>query len=68
MVLLGALVLAHAATPDAATYTIFNAPGAGTGSGQGTFSSSINKAGIITGYYRDSAAVAHGFVRKPAAR
>jgi len=47
--------------------TVFDAPGAGTGAGQGTFSAFspllINPHGAITGYYTDSAFVAHGFLR-----
>src|SRR5438094_690423 len=45
------------------TITAFDAPGAGTGSGQGTFAFSINPNGAITGYYVDSSYVSHGFVR-----
>ena len=41
----------------------FNAPGAGTGIGQGTFPISINTAGAIAGIYADASDVAHGFVR-----
>ena len=45
------------------TITAFDAPGAGAGSGQGTFAFSINPNGAITGYYVDSSDVSHGFVR-----
>ena len=38
----------------AATFTTFDVPGAGTGSGQGTLATSINPAGVITGYYLDA--------------
>jgi hypothetical protein len=41
----------------------FNAPGAGTGSGQGTEPLAINKSGAIAGFYLDSATVEHGFLR-----
>jgi len=41
----------------------FNAPGAGTGSGQGTLAISINLAGKITGLTRDANLVRHGFLR-----
>jgi hypothetical protein len=41
---------------------IFDAPGAGTGSGQGTTPTSINAAGTITGYYYDVGGAAHGFL------
>jgi hypothetical protein len=43
--------------------TEFDAPGAGTGSGQGTFALNINPAGVVTGYYIDSSNLDHGFVR-----
>jgi hypothetical protein len=58
----------HAATgvprPNAAgTFTTFDAPGAGTGTNQGTFPSSINPAGAITGIYCVPNFVCHGFLR-----
>ena len=44
--------------------TTFDAPGAGSGSGQGTVGSvSINTGGVIAGYYADSTMVEHGFIR-----
>src|SRR5260370_41456549 len=46
----------------------FDAPGAGTGSGQGTFTAStdgLNPAGAIAGYTLDASNVYHGFVRAP---
>jgi len=43
--------------------TTFDAPGTGTGSGQGTFPDGINDAGAITGYYIDNNDVLHGFLR-----
>ena len=43
--------------------TQFDAPGAGTGAGQGTSSVSNNPAGEVTGYYLDRSNVYHGFVR-----
>jgi hypothetical protein len=46
-----------------ATITILNAPGAGTGQFQGTFPTAISPARVITGYYLDTNAVYHGFVR-----
>jgi len=48
-----------------ATIITFNAPGAGTGSGQGTFPLAINPAGTITGFYADASNVYHGFLRAP---
>ncbi len=46
--------------PDGAIAT-FDAPGAGTGSGQGTFSGGINPAGTIPGIYLDDTNVYHGY-------
>ncbi len=45
--------------------TTFDAPGAGTQTGQGTGPTSINDSGLITGYYIDSGNLFHGFVRDP---
>jgi hypothetical protein len=45
--------------------TTFDVPGAGTGSGQGTFGVGITPAGIATGAYLDGSGVFHGFVRDP---
>lgn len=53
------------------TITGFNAPGAGTGAGQGTnFAglSGINTAGTITGPYVDSKGVFHGYIRSTAGK
>jgi hypothetical protein len=48
------------------TITTFDAPGAGTGSGQGTFPNGhINDTGTITGYDVDNNNVRHGFLRSP---
>lgn len=47
------------------TITEFDAPGAGTGPGQGTYPGGINPAGTGEGYYTDSSSVNHGFVRAP---
>src|SRR5439155_14500922 len=51
------------------TFTTFDAPGAGTGDGQGTFAPvfgfNINSQGTITGNYIDASNVSHGFVRAP---
>ena len=43
----------------------FDAPGAGTGAGQGTLTQGINALGITYGYYIDGGGVAHGFLRFP---
>ncbi len=48
---------------SAQTITSFDAPGAGTGAGQGTRAYSINPSGTITGFFTDSANSAHGYVR-----
>src|ERR1035438_5868225 len=58
---MGTLALSHSAV--AASIVKFDAPGAGTDSGQGTFGAAINSAGVVVGYYVDSNAVYHGFVR-----
>jgi len=50
--------------PDG-TITTFDAPHAGTLSGQGTVAENINPSGAIVGNYWDSRGVAHGFVRYP---
>jgi hypothetical protein len=55
-------VTANAAHPRIIT---FNAPGAGKGSGQGTFPVSVNPAGVIAGRYVDANNALHGFVRTP---
>ena len=58
----------HLAAQSASSeITIFDAPGAGTapGSGFGTFPTSINDGGSITGHYTDANNVNHGFLRTP---
>jgi hypothetical protein len=47
------------------TIKTFNAKGAGTGSGQGTYPWMNNQAGAITGYYYDANFLARGFLRAP---
>ena len=49
--------------PSNGSFTIFDAPGAGTAAGQGTRAYAINPSGTITGFFFDSANVAHGYVR-----
>jgi hypothetical protein len=44
-------------------FTTFDAPGAGTGAGQGTRAYGINPAGEVTGWYSDSGDRRHGYVR-----
>src|SRR6266513_1504985 len=45
------------------TITTFDAPGAGTGPGQGTLPFAINPAGTVLGYYIDAGDASHGFLR-----
>jgi hypothetical protein len=47
------------------TLTAFEAPGAGTGSYEGTEAFSVNPAGLITGTDFDANNVAHGFLLAP---
>ena len=51
---------------QAATFTTFDAPGAGTLGGQGTFPQSINGSGSIAGFYVDASNEGHGFVESSA--
>ena len=44
-------------------FIIFNAPGAGTDSGEGTQPKAVNEDGEITGNYKDAHGVEHGFLR-----
>ena len=44
------------------TIVTFDAPGAGTGAGQGTLPESNNTAGAIAGNYLDASSVDHGFL------
>jgi uncharacterized membrane protein len=67
-----ALGMAFAASAHEPRFVTFDAPGAGTGSGQGTgcfaytdCSVLINNFGAITGYYLDANNVFHGFLRSP---
>ena len=45
------------------TFTLFDAPGAGTGTGQGTYPLQINNTGGCSGIYFDSSFNSHGFIR-----
>lgn len=47
------------------TITTFDAPGAGTAAGQGTFANGMNDSGAITGFIRDANAARHGYLRAP---
>ncbi len=55
--------LCRSATAGESTTITFDAPGAGTAAGQGTFAYSINQRGTIAGFYLDKSNVYHGFVR-----
>jgi hypothetical protein len=58
------LVALAISTPiSAQSITTFDAPGAGTGPGQGTFAFNIGPSGIIIGRTRDANDVRHGFIR-----
>jgi hypothetical protein len=46
-----------------ANYIIVDAPGAGTGAGQGTFLQAVNSLMVSSGYYTDSSNNNHGFGR-----
>src|SRR4029077_14734136 len=48
---------------SAQSITTFDAPGGGTGPGQGTYATNINPSGIIIGFSRDANDVRHGFIR-----
>src|SRR3984893_14635405 len=47
------------------TITTFDAPGAGTAAGQGTFANGMNTEGTVVGFIRDANAARHGFLRAP---
>lgn len=49
--------------PQVGSFTTIDAPGGGTGSGQGTYLTAINASGVITGYYTDANYANHGFLR-----
>ncbi len=51
-------------TPSGA-FTTFDAPGAGGAAYSGTFGTSINAAGAVTGYFIDANSTSHGFLRTP---
>ena len=47
------------------TITTFDAPGAGTAGGQGTFANGMNNPGAIVGFIRDANVARHAFLRAP---
>src|SRR5215467_6866028 len=52
----------------AQTITTFDAPGAGTGTLQGTYALDIEPSGTTIGFVRDANDVRHGFIRSPDGR
>jgi hypothetical protein len=63
ILLLFSLELGFARNDHAATVITFDVPGAGTGTSQGTFPTSIDVSGRIAGYYVDANFAGHGFLR-----
>jgi len=57
------VALSASASAKHPTIITVDAPGAGTGLGQGTRALGINPAGAITGFTRDAGNVRHGFLR-----
>jgi hypothetical protein len=57
------VVLSAIGFASAQHYTAIDAPGAGTGAGQGTFLQNVTDSDLTFGYYVDSNSVAHGFLR-----
>ncbi|MGA2590613.1 MAG: hypothetical protein ABSH32_11900 [Bryobacteraceae bacterium] len=57
------LSVSAASSAQYAVFSTFDVPGAGTGSGQGTYAVTINDADAIVGWYSDASNVNHGFVR-----
>ena len=53
----------QAEAPKKQQIITFDAPGAGTRAGQGTFPVDVNPSGAIAGLYADASNVAHGFLR-----
>ncbi len=57
------LALAICASTFAQNIVTFDAPGGGTGVGQGTYATNIGSSGTIIGFSRDATDVRHGFIR-----
>jgi hypothetical protein len=55
----------HPSSTHQPTIITFDAPGAGTATGQGTEGIAINPDGVIAGAYTDASGVNHGFLRAP---
>jgi len=62
LVVLAIATRASAGNPSV-ELTLFDAPGAGTAPGLGTFPFDINVWGEVAGYYNDANNVSHGFLR-----
>ncbi len=61
--------VSHGFTRDAAgVLTIIDAPGAGTATGQGTYTAGVSNGGQIAGSYADSGGREHGFWLGPSGR
>src|SRR5207244_5679961 len=56
-----ALVSSTALAQNSPPVITFDAPGAGTAQGQGTWATAINAGGVIAGHYVDSNRACHGF-------
>jgi hypothetical protein len=63
ILMLCSLELGFARNDLAATVITFDVPGAGTGTSQGTYPTSIDASGRIAGYYLDANFAGHGFLR-----
>jgi hypothetical protein len=66
LVLLTGLIsaqLPHALARSQHQITTFDVPGGGTGPGQGTIVNGITADGSVTGWYKDTNNVNHGFLR-----
>jgi hypothetical protein len=63
LVVSSAFVTSAALAQATPTLITLDAPGAGTGMGQGTVATVINAGGVIAGYLLDSSGACHGFVR-----
>ena len=61
-IVIGLTMSVRPAAADPPKIITIDAPGAGTSAGQGTYASSINLSGAITGPYVDARNVAHGFL------
>jgi hypothetical protein len=62
---LGLGLTVNAGVEHRPTITAFDAPGAGTDPGLGTFPSGMNLLGTITGFIRDANSARHAFIRAP---